>query len=99
MTWWRSGSGSLQVSGVWQCRHVSARSSTMSSGGRVCRVCLVCPCCPPLDLPEGGLGGAGLAKGGSEDGGLEELDEFWLSRTSSSAIRASRVETKADTAA
>lgn len=60
---------------------------------------MVCPRWPPLDLPDGVLGGAGLAEGGSEDGGLEELDEFWLSRASSSATRASSVATRANTAA
>jgi hypothetical protein len=40
-----------------------------------------------------------LTEGGSEDGGLEELVEFLLSRSSSSAMRCSKDCTSAETAA
>jgi hypothetical protein len=43
-------------------------------------------------------GGAGLTCGGSDDGGLEELDESWPSRASRLARRASRYRMYACTA-
>ena len=40
-----------------------------------------------------------MTEGGSEEGGLEELVEFLLSRSSNSAIRRSKVSANAETAA
>ena len=79
-------------------RRCSARSSTTVSGGRSGRVRLGCPGCPPFRFPLGVLGGAGLACGGSEDGGLDEFEESWPSRASRSASRASRYRMYACTA-
>ena len=39
------------------------------------------------------MGGAGLTCGPSDDGGFDELDEFWLSLASRSATRAVRAAT------
>ena len=54
-----------------------------------CRVCRLWPGWPPRFRPDGGTGGRRLTftAGGSVEGGLEELVEFWLSRVSRSAIR------------
>ena len=41
------------------------------------------PGCPPRFLPEGGAGGRRFTEGGSDEGGLEELVEFLLTRSSS----------------
>jgi hypothetical protein len=47
---------------------------------------------PPRFRPEGEAGGRRLTftAGGSDEGGFEELGEFWLSRASNSVIRRSR---------
>ena len=52
----------------------------------------------PLRRPDGAFGGAGLACGGSEEGGREELDESWFSRASMSASRDSGQRVYARTA-
>ncbi len=54
---------------------------------------------PPRFLPEGGAGGRRLTEGGSEEGGLEELVEFLLTRSSKVAFRCSSERTSARTAA
>ena len=64
--------GVIGGSRQWLCGRVG------SSNGRWCKAC---PGCPPLRRPEGGLGGARLTAGGSEEGGREELVEFWLRRS------------------
>ena len=38
----------------------------------------------PRFLPVGRFGGARLTDGGSDEGGFEELEEFWFSRALSS---------------
>ena len=48
------------------------------------------PGCPPRFRREGFPSGLRFSPMGSEDGGLDELVEFWLSRACNSAIRFSR---------
>src|SRR6185312_3383424 len=69
------------------------------SGGTRGRNALRWPGCPPRFRGDGGLGGFRFRPIGSEDGGLDELVEFWLSLASSSAIRFSREPRRAKTAA
>src|SRR5262249_23764192 len=57
-----------------------------------------CPGCPPDCRPGGSFAGRGRALGGSEDGGLEELREVWVSRASSCATRRSNSVTNTRTA-
>src|SRR6185312_4111663 len=57
------------------------------SGGTRGRNALRWPGCPRRFRGDGGLGGFRFRPIGSEDGGLDELVEFWLSLASSSAIR------------
>jgi len=56
------------------------------SGGTKSRRCGLCPRCPPRFFPVGRFGGARLTDGGSDEGGFDELEEFWFSRDLSSAI-------------
>ena len=57
------------------------------SGGTRGRTALRCPGCPPRFRLLGGAGGLRFSPMGSDEGGLEELVEFWLSRSSRSAMR------------
>lgn len=59
------------------------------------RSCRGCPGCPPRFLPLDLQGGFGLTCGRSDEGGLEEFEEFWPSRASSWAIRSSNPVTTA----
>src|SRR4051794_27242356 len=101
-TWCRIGSVSPPCDGWWHQRHsgglqsMTCRSRAGGTSGRAWRRW---PGCPPRFLPEGGAGGRRLTEGGSEEGGLEELVEFLLSRSSNSAIRRSKVSANAETAA
>jgi hypothetical protein len=55
------------------------------SGDTKSRWCRLCPRCAPRFFPVGGFGGARFTEGGSDEGGFEEFDEFWLSLAFSSA--------------
>src|SRR3954471_10545437 len=61
------------------------------SGGTKARGWWRWPGCPPRFFPETGVGGRRLTEGGSDEGGLEELVEFLLTRSSRAAIRRGRV--------
>src|SRR6516165_2341807 len=94
-TWCRTGSGSSPRSAApqpAQCVGLTSKVSRSRSGGTSARVRRVWPGWPPLLRPDGGAGGRRLTltAGGSVEGGLDELVEFWLSRASRSAIRLSR---------
>src|SRR5512143_3719422 len=92
-TWCRSGSGSSPCNSWPHQRHSCGWHSIpcrSCSGGTKTRGWWRGPGCPPRFFPEGGAGGRRLTEGGSEDGGLEELVEFLLSRSSKSAIRCSK---------
>jgi hypothetical protein len=70
---------------------MTSKVSRICSGGTSARVRRSWPGWPPRFLPVGGAGGRRLTltAGGSEEGGLDELVEFWLSLAFNSAIRRS----------
>src|SRR4051794_19669009 len=101
-TWCRIGSGASPSSSSPQHRH-SCRFHPMTrrgcSVGTEARGWWRWPGCPPRFFPEAGVGGRRLTEGGSDEGGLEELVESLLTRSSNSAMRRSRVVSNARMAA
>jgi len=95
-TWCRHGSAASTSSRSEKtCAHDRQRSGQCSTTSSTCPVassrrCLPsCPGWPPRLRPEPGRRGRGGAEGGSCEGGSDELCELRLSRSSSSATRAS----------
>ena len=91
VTWWRSGSGSRPWRWPPQARQTAGRSSFRSSFWSTAtssRMRRLCPDCPPGLRPDGGFLRR-ITHPGSEDGGLEEFVEFWLSWALSCATWAS----------
>lgn len=71
-------------------------TASTPSGDTDCLNLPSCPGCPPALRPVGFLGGLRLRifrQVGSDDGGLDELDESYASRASISATRDSRRRT------
>src|SRR3954467_805768 len=101
-TWCRIGSGASPARAAFPHRDRGGLHSNTwrsCSGGTSERALRRWPGCPPRFLPEAGAGGRRLTEGGSVEGGLEEVGEFFLIRSSRGAIRRSKDCTSAETAA
>src|SRR3954451_17769340 len=89
-TWCRIGSGASPCYSSPHRLHSGGLHSITwrsCSGGTKARGWWRWPACPPRFFPEAGVGGRRLTEGGSDDGGLEEVVGFLLTRSSNSAIR------------
>ncbi|WP_390623686.1 hypothetical protein [Telmatocola sphagniphila] len=63
--------------------------STVWLGGKIARCFLACPDWPPRFFFDFFRGGARFTSGPSDDGGFDELEEFWFRRSSRVAMRCS----------